>query len=142
MTVADGGVGRPIPLPDPLTAPYWAAANEGRLEIQRCRDCGRYYQPPVSLCFACHSQELAYEPVSGRGTIYTYSVTSDARSPAFTARVPYAVVWVRLPEQDDLTLLVNMPNTPIEDVRIGAQVEVWFEEIEPGVRIPQFRLSD
>jgi hypothetical protein len=33
------GLPRPAMLTTPATAPYWAAAAEGRLLLQRCRSC-------------------------------------------------------------------------------------------------------
>ncbi len=40
-------------LPDvdaPLTAPFWAAAREGRLVAQRCARCGALRFPPSEVC--------------------------------------------------------------------------------------------
>jgi uncharacterized OB-fold protein len=132
---------RPVPAPDELTLPYWEASNRGELAIQRCGGCKTYQHPALAVCFSCGSDQLAYERVSGRGTIYSYTITYDARTPAFTARQPYALVWVELVEQPRLRILANMPETPLGDVRIGASVEAYFEELAPGVRVPQFRLA-
>jgi uncharacterized OB-fold protein len=133
---------RPVPVPDELTAPYWEAAAGGTLVIQRCAECTRYQHPPATICLRCGSNELAFEPVSGGGTIYTYTITYDARTPAFAARQPYAVVWVALDEEPGVRLLTNMPDTPLEDVRIGARVEVYFDELTADVKLPQFRLAE
>jgi len=133
---------RPVPVPDELTLPYWEASNRDELAIQRCARCRTYQHPALSVCFSCGADELAYERVSGRGTIYANTITYDARTPAFTARQPYAIVWVELVEQPRLRILANMPDTPLEDVRIGASVAVYFEELAPGVKVPQFRLLE
>lgn len=132
---------KPVPVADELTRPYWEAANEGRLAIQRCQGCSRYYHPPVAICSNCHSEDLSYQTVSGKGTLYTFTITHDARTPAFAALQPYAVVWVELDEQPGLMMMTNMPDTDLKDVRIGERVEVSFEQIGPGSRIPQFRLA-
>jgi uncharacterized protein len=131
---------KPSPAPDELTRPYWDAAAHGRLEIQRCRGCKRYHHPPTSMCFECGSEDLGFEPVSGHGTIYTYTITHDARNPAFAAIQPYAIVWVELDEQPRLRIVANMPGTPTGDLRIGAPVEVFFEDLTPSLALPQFRL--
>jgi len=49
------------------------------------------------------------------------------------------VVLVELDEQDDIILLTNMPGVPLDRVAIGLPVVVDFEQIDLGVRIPQFR---
>ena len=131
---------KPVPVPDDLTRPFWDAINNRRLEIQRCQDCKRYHQPPVGLCPICRSSNLAFEPVSGRGTIYTYTITHDARQPAFSEIQPYAVVVVELEEQPGLLLLSNMPGAHRDDIKIGQPVEVEYEELAPGRLIPQFHL--
>jgi uncharacterized protein len=139
--MSDDAAQRTVPAPDKLTAPYWEAANRGELAIQRCHKCATYQHPALGVCFNCGSEDLAYESVSGRGTIYSYTITHDARTPAFVARQPYALVWVELPEQPRLRIVANMPETALEDVRIGTSVEVYFEEIAPNVKVPQFRLA-
>jgi uncharacterized OB-fold protein len=103
--------------------------------------CKTYFHPPIAICTECHSEDLKFEPVSGRGTIYSFTITHDARTPAFAARTPYAVVWIELEEQARLRLVSNMPDTPLEDLRCEAPVEVYFETIAPGVRLPEFRLA-
>ena len=130
---------KPVPVPDNLTKPFWDACNEQRLVIQRCQQCQRYYHPPVGICVNCLSVNLAFEPVSGRGKIYTFSITHDARQPAFQAIAPYTVAVVELEEQRELFLLSNIPGTRPHDVKSGMAVKVEFEEIAPGCRIPQFR---
>ena len=45
---SDSRVLPPLPVPDELTKPFWEAANQGRLVIQRCRefsDPGCYPSP-------------------------------------------------------------------------------------------------
>ena len=132
---------RPVPAPDQLTQPFWEAANSGKLVIQRCAQCSRYFHPPRGLCPDCLSSELRFEPASGRGIVYSYTVTHDARHVAFAEIQPYAVVIVELEEQPGLVLLSNMYGDDIERLRPGLPVEVAFEEVAAGWRIPQFRIA-
>jgi len=134
---------KPIPIPDELSEAFWSAASEHRLAIQRCQQCQAYYHPPVSLCPVCHSEDLRHENVSGRGKIYSFTITHDARTAAFEALQPYAIVWVQLEEMPgEPKLIANMPDTPIDDVQCGASVEVDFEDLAEGVSLPQFRLTN
>lgn len=131
---------KPVPIPDSLSEPFWNGADQDRLVIQRCTSCRRYYHPPVAWCAPCGSEEFTYEAVSGRGHVYTFTVTRDARNPVFGALQPYVVVWVELEEQVGLRIIANMPSEAVDRVAIGDKVEVFFEEIAPGRRLPQFRL--
>jgi hypothetical protein len=54
---------KPVPLPDELSRPFWDAAKERRLVIQRCSSCGHYNHPPRRFCDACLAQDLRFEPI-------------------------------------------------------------------------------
>jgi uncharacterized OB-fold protein len=74
--------------------------------------------------------------VSGKGVVYSYTVN---RYP-WTDRQqePYIVAEVDLVEQPGLRLVSNLVECPVEDVRIGMNVEVTFEAAD-DVWIPLFR---
>jgi uncharacterized OB-fold protein len=133
---------RPAPVSDPLSAPFWEAARNRRLEVQRCLNCRRYFLPAVAFCTACRSSELRYEAVSGEGRVHHYSeVRSGARQDFFERQMPYLIGAVELVEQDGLMLYTNFPEHRLEELKIGAPVEVFFEEIDERATIPQFRLK-
>lgn len=130
---------KPVPVPDELTQPFWDAVNNKKLVIQRCENCTKYHHPPVGICIHCLSTDLAFAPVSGLGRIYSYTITHDARQPAFEAIIPYTVAMVELDEQPGLFMLSQIPGTPCYEIKHGLRVKVDFEEIIPGRFIPQFR---
>jgi uncharacterized OB-fold protein len=131
----------PVPVPDEITAEFWAAAREGTLKIQRCGECGTYQQPPGALCQECASAELTFEPVSGRGKVYAYTETqSGARHPAFAERAPYLLGIVELAEQPGLLMYTNFPGATLSMLRTGADVQVEFEPLTEEISLPQFRL--
>ena len=60
-------------------ASQWAAAlRHGKLQIQRCGACSRHVFYPRRLCPFCHSEQLDWVSVDGRGTVH--AVTVVARS--------------------------------------------------------------
>ncbi|HXA28437.1 MAG TPA: OB-fold domain-containing protein [Candidatus Angelobacter sp.] len=133
---------RPLPVATDLTRPYWDAAREGRLAIQRCQTCHTYLHPPLPFCDICDGRNLRYETVSGRGTIYTFTRVHANRAPAFEGATPYAIVDVELDEQPGLLVTCNMNGTPPEDIRIGARVAVTFVDIGDGMVLPDFTLAE
>lgn len=138
---ASSGTGPPLPVTDHLSAPFWAAAQEGRLAIQRCGGCLTYQYPPAAYCYTCMSTELAYTDVSGSGTLYSYTqVASGARHPYFVERTPYLVGLVELAEQPGLLMYTNLTTASLADIFVGADVEVVFDRIAPNWFLPQFRL--
>lgn len=135
-------VRRPRPVPTELTNRFWEAAARRELGIQRCDGCGLWFHPPVPVCTACYSEKLRFEPVSGLGTIHTYTVMTEALVPGFEAGVPLVVVAVELDEQEGLVVVSNLAGFDGTDVPIGARAEVTFEELPDGIVLPQFRLRD
>ncbi|MGH7841975.1 MAG: Zn-ribbon domain-containing OB-fold protein [Candidatus Binataceae bacterium] len=130
---------KPIPIADELSAPFWAAARDGRLVIQRCA-CGYYNHPPRLVCDACLSQELKFVPVSGRGKIYSFTIMHQGDVAGFEDEAPYVTIVVELDEQPLLLMVANLPVAERDRVRIGAPAEVWFEDRGGGIVLPQFGL--
>ena len=140
MTESQENPTKPIPLPDELTRPFWDATGEHRLEIQRCGQCGYYNHPPKPLCDRCGSEELAFEAVSGKGAIYSYTVMRQRNVRGFQDEVPYLNVIVELDEQPMLFMITNLVGAGLDDAKIGQRVEVTYEERDE-VTLPQFRLA-
>ena len=131
--------GRPLPVADDLSQPFWEAAKQRRLVVQRCRECGYFNHPPQPACDACQSQQLQFEPVSGRGTIYSFTVMHQPNIAGFEDQIPYINILVELEEQPLLFMVSNLPASDLDKIKIGGQVEVYFEEVDPDTTLPQFR---
>lgn len=89
---------RPVPPDSPLSRPYWEAAAQGRLVLQRCAGCGKLRHYPLLVCPSCHSLASDWVPASGRGRIHSWTVTHHAFHPAFADELPYVLVTVDLEE--------------------------------------------
>jgi uncharacterized OB-fold protein len=112
------------PLTDENRA-FWTGGAKGELLILRCGECGRWVHPPTARCDACDG-ELHPEPVSGRATVFTYTVNAHPYDPAVP--LPYVIALVDLVEQEGLRVLTNIVNCPPDDVEIGMPVRVLFED--------------
>ena len=130
---------RPLPAADDLSQPFWEAARQHQLVAQRCQDCGYFNHPPRPACDACQSQQLQFEPVSGRGVIYTFTVMHQPNVAGFADEIPYINILVELAEQPLLFMASNLPFAELGMVQIGGAVEVYFEELDAEVTLPQFR---
>ena len=130
--------GRPLPVPDLDSTPYWEAAHQHRLVLPRCRGCGRFNFPPQPyLCPHCGAEDLAWTALSGRGTVYTFSVMHDSLVRGLPP--PYVVASVELEEQPGLRVVANIPGCSVGEVFIGMPVEVTFEDVDAEISLPQFR---
>ncbi|WP_131738205.1 Zn-ribbon domain-containing OB-fold protein [Actinomadura roseirufa] len=135
----DSALPVPAPIINPDTAEYWAATLEGRLLITRCSQCGEASWYPRPICPFCHSTDTVLEQASGRGTVYTFSVVRKVPGP-WAKAAPYVLAYVELEEGP--RMMTNIVDCPVEDVSIGAPVEVAFFDTGEGSALPRFRLVD
>ena len=127
---------RPLPLLDELNRDYWCGGADNQLLIYRCKSCGFYRHPPAPVCNRCYSRDVGAEPVSGRGSVYSFTINEQPWLPAFPP--PYVVALVELQEQDGLRVVSNIVGCDIATVRIGLPVIVTFVE-QADVFFPVFR---
>jgi uncharacterized OB-fold protein len=128
-----------LPLPNRHTAFFWEGTRAHRLMILRCDRCGFYLHWPRSICKRCQSFELTAIEVSGRGTVYTFTIAEQAFHPWFEDKLPYVLAVVELPEQTNLKLVSNIVDCPVEAVHCGMDVEVVFRKLTDELTLPVFR---
>ena len=115
---------RILPGLDQVNRPFWTSGERGVLSILWCETCGRFVHPPSAQCPEGHSG-LEAKPVSGEGTIFTFTVNHHSFHPAVPT--PYVIAIVELVEQQDLRIIANIVRCPVESVSIGMPVRVAFE---------------
>jgi uncharacterized OB-fold protein len=125
----------PLPVPDPDSAGFWEGLSAGTLSISRCTSCRRWQHPPQEMCRYCGGP-AAFEPVSGRGTVFSFIVVRQATVPGHL--VPYAVALVELDEQVDIRVS-GVVDAPVEHVRVGMPVEARVVQVGgSGIHAPEF----
>lgn len=136
MTMQDMSA-KPIPLVDDDNRGYWEAAARGELRFQRCTACGRFRHYPRPLCPYCRSAEHEWARSSGTGTLYSWTIVRHAVHPAYLD-VPYVIAIVEIDDCERPHVICNI-DVPIEELRAGAPVEIYFEQRDDGVAVPQAR---
>jgi uncharacterized OB-fold protein len=127
----------PPPLADATSLPWWRAASEHRLVVQRCTSCGRTRLPPAPLCPECRSADSAWKELSGRGEVYTYTVVH--RPIAAGQRLPYLIAVISLEEAGGVRILSNLVDVDPDAIEIGMPVELVWEDMSAELAIPRFR---
>jgi uncharacterized OB-fold protein len=130
---------RLLPRVTPENAFFWEGGADGKLRFLQCRSCQYLIHPPAPLCPECLGRELEASEVSGRATVYTYTVNHHPWIPGFPP--PYVVAIVEIEEQPSVRLTTNIVDCAIDEVKIGMSVEVRFEEREDGIFLPLFAPS-
>jgi uncharacterized OB-fold protein len=142
MTMSDWSkVTRPIPVPNEWTKPFWDAAKRRVLALQRCQACKHFQHPPYATCVRCMGTELAFEPISGKGTIYAYTIMYHTGDKRFASAVPYASIIVEPDDAPGALMAANLLDAPYTEAKVGRRVEVVFEPLNDDITLPQFRLT-
>lgn len=117
---------RPIPRPSLTSKPFWDAAKQGKLALQYDPVAQRYQFWPRACSVATGQLNLEWRNVSGRGKVYSYTVT-HVPTAGFEDKGPYVVGLIELDE--GVRIIANIINTKPEDVKIGSPVKVVFEKL-------------
>lgn len=128
--------------PDATTAPFWDACRRRELRLQRCGDCGVFRQPPSPGCPHCGSARSDWPLLSGRGSVFSYTIVHHAAVPPLAPEVPYNVVVVELDDAPGARLISNLLDVAPEDVAVGMRVMVAWDEVRPDVVLPRFRSAE
>lgn len=134
---------RPVPVPDALSAPFWAAAARHVLTLSRCSDCGTLTHPPDVVCDACGSTAPRFEavPVDGRGAVRSWTVVRQSFLPGFADLLPFVLVDVELAEAPGVRLIGRLLDGPEAPLEAGSPVRVAFEDLRADVAVPAFELD-
>jgi len=135
----DASQSPPVPESNELTKFYWDAVREHRLELLRCSGCGHYVHYPRRICDRCLSMDLAPGEVSGRGTLYSYSVIMHVSHPYFADKIPYVVGVIDLEEEPGVRIPTGIVDCAEDQLRCGMPMEVVFKEVTPTLTLPFFR---
>jgi uncharacterized OB-fold protein len=126
---------RPVPTPTNVSRPFWEGTKQGKLLLQRCRACGTHQYYPRPVCMRCMSRELEWKEASGRGTVYSYTVT-HLPPEGFEGREPYVLVSVDLAE--GARMLGTLLDVAPDAVRIGMPVRATYERLTDDITLLQF----
>ena len=131
--------GRPLPLITDENEFFWTSGADGKLRLQECGDCNALIHPPAPVCRYCRSHNLGVRAVSGRATLAGFTVNHRFSLPGLPA--PYVVAQVAIAEDPRVRLTTNIVECDPEQLELGQQVEVVFEQVE-DVWLPLFRPAE
>jgi len=124
------------PFPSWETLAYWEGSGRGELVLQRCRACQSVQHKPRAICARCLSSDIEHFVASGRGSVYSYTVTHQNGMPGFQNACPYVLAYVDLEEGP--RLMTNITGCEPERVEIGMAVRAEHVPTEGGLGVPRF----
>jgi uncharacterized OB-fold protein len=122
---------RLLPAATGLNGEFYRRVASGELCFQRCDDCGAWRHPPRFACARCGSMRYTWTPSSGRGRVFSWTVTHRPIDPAFADELPYAVLVVEMDE--GVRVVANLrglePAGLVLDLPVVAELERRSETV-------------
>jgi uncharacterized protein len=128
---------RPLPARTAFTAEFWDGLAESRLRVPRCSDCGVLQFPPEPTCCACGGAKLAWQDLSGRGWLYSWTVCHPPLLPYFARYAPWPVVAVEL--EEGVRMISTLKGLEPCDYKVGLRVSAVYESIGDGMSLLAFQ---
>jgi len=131
--------------------------GQGELRLQQCSACHLKRYPPTTACPFCSHPDSTWQPVAGKGTLYSYGEVHHAIQGAFRQHTPYLLLLVELDEQrdtpnafDGLRLQGNLvtpagelaPPELVARAGIGTRLTVVFTDLGDGYAMPQWTIDE
>lgn len=128
---------RPMPVPTPLTKPFWDALAEHRIRIQYSPSLGEYIFYPRPLAPGTLADDLEWREISGAGTLYTYTVSTRPVSPHFAKEGPLVLAVVQWDEGPKFS--TELVNAAHDDIEVGMRVKpVFCDYPEAGITMLRY----
>jgi uncharacterized protein len=119
-----------------VNRPFWDGCGRGQLLLQRCSHCARLRYPAAVVCPNCLAPEARWQPMSGRGQVFSFVIFHRAYHPAWEGKVPYTVALIELDEGP--VMLSNVVGVDPAELAVGLPVAVAFETVDDSLAIPVF----
>jgi uncharacterized OB-fold protein len=128
------------PLPEGIPTwhmPFWDSLRAHDVKVQRCDHCGAFRYVPKEICSRCLRSESTWLSISGRGTVYSYSIVHRTPTPAFQADAPYVIAHVEM--EEGFRMVSNVAVDDPSAVTIGMPVELDYNDVTPEWTLFLFR---
>jgi uncharacterized OB-fold protein len=128
---------RPLPTITADNETFWQSTKAHAMKLQRCNVCERFWYYPGPVCPHCMAQDWTWTEVSGKGTIYSYSLLERAKGNPFEGDVPIAIILVTLEEGP--VMMSNLIDYEPGDLAVDSAVTIDYEDVDDNVTLAVFR---
>lgn len=110
-----------------FSLPMYSASIDQRLRMVagKCTKCGTLAYPQRQVCIACGGRDFTHVPLSGNGTIYTFTIIARGGAPAeFDAQqIMTGVIPIAIIELDEGPRVVGqLADVDLNKLEIGTPV--------------------
>jgi uncharacterized OB-fold protein len=131
-------VALPVPNASPTseTQEFWDGLKQSKFMLRQCNNCQVPIWYPRAICPTCGTMDTSWVEASGKGTIYTYTVTNRTGMPGWAEASPYVIAYVELEEGP--RILTNIVNCELDAVAVGLPVRVVYVANDEGSVLYRF----
>ncbi len=124
------------PIVNELNAPFWTAAEEGRLVLPLCLTTGRAFWPPSPISPFVTGGATSWSPAGGEGVLRALAIYRRVFQKAFEPLAPYGVGLVELDEGPRLHAFISTGDAA-DAPKAGDRVRLSFASLLPdGPKVP------
>lgn len=125
------------------SASFQQYLNENKLMGSHCTACNKDFLPPHAICPNCHSDQLTWIELSGKGRLAAFTSIFIAPTAMIEAGYgrdkPYLAGVVELEEGVKISAqIMGLDATKPEEVKIGTPLQVEFVERGEGDKKKSF----
>ena len=113
---------------------WWDACDEGKLLIQRCKNCHTLRHPPRPMCGECQSMEWDSIESTLDGEVMSYTCLRHPVIPGYPKDPICAVIKLA----EGTHFVANLVDCEYEDLSIGMKVKGKVEQVDEKTVLPQF----
>ena len=122
---------------DDLAVQFYAECAKGNLSFQRCTASQTWRHLPRHGCGTCGSTDWEWSPSTGRGRIFSWTVTHQSPFPGIAT--PYVVAVVETDE--GVRMAAGLSGIASERLTLDLPVEVEMVAVTDTAAVPFFRAT-
>jgi len=132
-----GEFSRPMPVPTPISQPFWDALAEHTIRIQYSPSAQRYVFYPRILAPGTLADDLEWRQISGAAALYSYTVAHRPVAPHFADAVPHIIAVAQWDEGPRFA--TEIVNADPAELRVGMRIQPVFVDVpEEGITLLRY----
>jgi uncharacterized OB-fold protein len=132
-----GEFSRPMPVPTPISQPFWDALAKHTIRIQYSPSAQRYVFYPRILAPGTLADDLEWRQISGAAALYSYTVAHRPVAPHFADAVPHIIAVAQWDEGPRFA--TEIVNADPAGLRVGMRIQPVFVDVpEEGITLLRY----
>jgi uncharacterized OB-fold protein len=130
-----------MPVPTPVSVPFWDGLRNHRIYVQYSPSAGKWVFYPRVLAPGTLADDLEWREISGRGTLYTFTVADRPTAPEWADSLPQLLAIVEWDEGPRFS--TELVDAEPDQISIGMRVApVFCDYPEAGITLLRYRPAD